>query len=82
MPSIVGRWRTHAGGEHVVSERARVARLLNVDRSHPYPRVCIGSEKQYLYQLVVEAWRGLRPDGQQALHWDDDPENPHASNIH
>jgi hypothetical protein len=65
-----------------VIERGRVARLLNVDRSHRYPRVCIGGEKRYLHQLVAEAWRCPRRDGQQALHWDDDPENPHASNIH
>ncbi|WP_268762307.1 hypothetical protein [Mycobacteroides abscessus] len=42
-------------------------RLLSVDSSHRYPRVCAGGEKRYL---------------QQALRWDDDLENPHASNIH
>jgi hypothetical protein len=38
------RWRDLGDGEHVVSERGRVARLLKVDRSHRYPRVSIGGE--------------------------------------
>ncbi|OBF33264.1 hypothetical protein A5724_19540 [Mycobacterium sp. ACS1612] len=75
------RWRTLPDGEHVVSERGRVARLLNVDRSHRYPRVSIGGRKRYVHQLVAEAWHGPRPDGAQALHWDDDPDNPNAANI-
>lgn len=75
------RWRDLRDGKHVVSERGRVARLLNVDRSHRYPRVSIGGEKKYLHALVAEAWYGPRPDGAQALHWDDDPDNPNADNI-
>ena len=31
------RWRDLGDGEHVVTERGRVARLLNVDRAHPLP---------------------------------------------
>jgi hypothetical protein len=36
---------------------------------------------KYLHQLVAESWHGPRPDGAQALHWDDDPDNPHPDNI-
>ncbi len=75
------RWRDHPDGEHVVSERGRIARLLNVDRAHRYPRVSIASQKVYIHHLVAEAWHGPRPDGAQALHWDDDPENLQADNI-
>ena len=67
--------------EHVVSERGRVARLLNLDRSHRYPRVSIGGRKRYIHALVAEAWHGPRPDGLLALHADDDPDNPSAENI-
>ena len=78
---IEERWRTHPDGEHIVSERGRVARLLNVDRSHGYPRVCIGGEKVYLHAMVAEAWHGPRPSGLLVLHHDDDPENPDAENL-
>jgi hypothetical protein len=77
---IEEKWRDLGDGEHVVSERGRVARLLNVDRSHRYPRVSIGGEKKYLHALG-EAWHGPRPDGLLALHYDDDPDNPSAENI-
>jgi hypothetical protein len=37
------RWRPAAGTDAViVSDRARVARLLTIDHSHRYPRVSIG----------------------------------------
>jgi hypothetical protein len=75
------RWRDLGDGEHVVSERGRVARLLNVDRAQRYPRVSIGGQKRYLHALVAEAFHGPRPDGCHALHWDDDPLNPHATNL-
>jgi hypothetical protein len=52
------RWRDLSDGEHVVSERGRVARLPNVDRSHRYPRVSIGGEKRYVHHLVAEAFHG------------------------
>ncbi len=74
------RWRD-LDGEHVVSDQGRVAKLLPADRSHRYPRVYLGGERRYLHAVVAEAWHGPRPDGKQALHWDDDPDNPHASNI-
>lgn len=37
--AIEERWRDHPDGEHVVSDRGRIARLLHVDRAHRYPRV-------------------------------------------
>lgn len=79
--TVEERWREHPDGEHVVSERGRVARLLKVDRSHRYPRVSIGGEKRYLHVLVAEAWHGPRPDGLLALHADDVPENCTAENL-
>jgi hypothetical protein len=36
---IEEHWRDHPDGEHVVSDRGRMARLLNVDRAHRYPRI-------------------------------------------
>lgn len=75
------RWRDLGDGEHVVSERGRVARLLNIDRAHRYPRVSIAGDKRYVHHLVAEAWHGPRPDGLLALHADDDPENPTAGNL-
>jgi len=78
---IEERWRDHPDGEHVVSERGRVARLLNVDHAHRYPRVSIGDEKRYVHHLVGEAWYGPRPDGCLALHGDDNPDNPSADNL-
>jgi HNH endonuclease len=75
------RWRDLGDGEHVVSGRGRVARLLTIDHSHRYPRVSIGGEKVYLHHLVAEAWHGPRPDGAPVLHHDDDPLNPEADNL-
>lgn len=78
---IEERWRDHPDGEHVVSERGRIARLLNVDRSHRYPRVSIAGQTRYLHALVAEAWHGARPDGQLARHLDDVPEHCTADNV-
>jgi len=74
------RWRDHPDGEHVVSERGRVARLLRVDTAHRYPRVSVG-EKRYVHHIVAEAWHGPRPEGLLVLHHDDDPLNPRAENL-
>jgi hypothetical protein len=78
---IPERWRDHPDGEHIVSDRGRIARLLNVDRSHRYPRVCIAGTKVYVHHLVTEMFHGPRPDGLLALHGDDDPQRPHADNL-
>jgi hypothetical protein len=75
------RWRDHPDGQHIVSDRGRVARLLNVDRGHRYPRISVGGVKRYLHAFVAEAWHGERPDGALVLHYDDDPENPTATNL-
>ncbi|MBX9638500.1 MAG: HNH endonuclease [Mycobacteriaceae bacterium] len=75
------RWRDHPDGEHVVSERGRVARLLNVDRSHRYPRISVGGVKRYLHDFVAAAWHGPRPEGALVLHFDDDPQHPAAANL-
>jgi hypothetical protein len=75
------RWRDHPDGEHVVSERGRVARLLRVDTAHRYPRVSVAGVKRYVHHLVAEAWNGPRPEGLLALHQDDDPANPAADNL-
>jgi hypothetical protein len=77
---VVEEWRD-LDGEHIVSERGRVARLLRIDRSHKYPRISIGGEKRYIHQLVAEAFHGPRPDGLLALHHNDDPANPSAANV-
>jgi hypothetical protein len=78
---IEERWANHPDGEHIVSERGRIARLLNVDRSHRYPRVSIAGQKVYQHAFVAEAWHGARPEGALVLHYDDDPENPTATNL-
>jgi hypothetical protein len=75
------RWRDHPDGQHVVSERGRVARLLNVDRAHRYPRVSIAGSKRYVHAMVAEAWHGPRPAGLLVLHADDEPDRPHADNL-
>lgn len=74
-------WRDHPDGEHVVSDRGRIARLLPVDHSHRYPRVSIAGQKVYLHAMVAGAWHGPRPDGALVLHYDDDPDNPTAENL-
>jgi hypothetical protein len=79
--AIEERWRDYPDGVHVVSDRGRIARLLNVEGAHRYPRVSIAGQKRYVHHLVAEAWHGPRPDGQWALHTDDDPERPHADNL-
>lgn len=64
-------------------ERARTGRAaVERRRLAPLPEGLHRLREAVHHQLVAEAWRGSRPDGQQALHWDDDPENPHVSNIH
>jgi hypothetical protein len=75
------RWRDHPDGEHIVSDRGRIARLLNVDRAHRYPRVSIAGSKRYVHAMVAEAWHGPRPAGLLVLHADDDPDRPHADNL-
>jgi hypothetical protein len=75
------KWRDLGDGKHVVSEHGRIARLLKVDRSLRYPRVSIGGKKVYLHVVVATAWHGPRPEEKLALHWDDDPDNPRASNL-
>lgn len=78
---IDGRWRDHPDGEHVVSDRGRIARVLTIDRAHRYPRVSVAGRKVYIHHLVAETWHGPRPDGLLLLHADDDPDNPHAENL-
>ena len=56
-------WRDHPDGLHVVSDQGRIARLLNIDRSHRYPRVSIAGQKVYQHAMVAEAWHGPRPGG-------------------
>jgi hypothetical protein len=79
--AIPERWRDHPDGEHIVSERGRIARLLNVDRAHRYPRVAVAGQKRYVHAMVAEAWHGARPEGALVLHHDDDPDHPHADNL-
>jgi hypothetical protein len=80
---IEERWRRVAvvGAEVVVSDRGRVARLLNIDYSHRYPRISVGARKHYVHTLVCEAFNGPRPAGHLVLHGDDDPLNPNAGNL-
>jgi hypothetical protein len=65
----------------IVSDRGRVARLLNVNTSHAYPRVSVGGRRFYLHSLVCGAFKGPRPAGALVLHRDDDPDNPNADNL-
>jgi hypothetical protein len=80
---IEERWRRVAvvGAEVMVSDRGQVARLLNIDYSHRYPRVSIGGRKYYVHTMVCEGFNGPRPEGQLVLHGDDDPLNPNADNL-
>jgi hypothetical protein len=59
--AVEERWRDHPDGQHVVSDRGRIARLLNVDRAHRYPRVSIAGAKVYVHAPVAAAWHGPRP---------------------
>ena len=65
----------------MVSDQGRIARLLNIDRSHRYPRVSIAGQKVYQHAMVAEAWHGPRPAGLLVLHADDDRDRPHADNL-
>jgi len=45
------------------------------------PAVNIGGRKRYVHILVLEAFVGLRPEGLQGLHHDDDPQNNNIENL-
>lgn len=79
--TIEERWRDASIDGVIVSDRGRVAKLLNVDYSHRYPRVSINSRKRYVHDLVAAVWHGPRPVGALVLHHDDDPLRPHAANL-
>jgi hypothetical protein len=79
---IEERWAPAIGiADHIVSDRGRVARLLNIDHAHRYPRISADGRKHYVHHLVAQAWHGPRPDGLIVLHADDDPLNPSADNL-
>lgn len=41
----------------------------------------VAHEHRVVHQLVLEAFVGPRPLGAHGLHWDDNPENNHVSNL-
>lgn len=43
--------------------------------------VNLGRKQRYVHHLVLEAFAGLRPEGTEARHLDDDPSNNHLDNL-
>lgn len=67
----------------VIGPRGRVLRPVVVDGR---PRVHVARAdaapiKRYAYHLVLEAFRGPRPDGMEACHADDEPMNNALANL-
>lgn len=50
---------------------------------HPFVELRVDKERvrRLLHHLVLESFRGPRPPGACGLHWDDDPENNHLTNL-
>ena len=58
-------------------------RILQCSRTNGYPSVGFWPDKtrHFVHKLVLAAFVGPRPDGQQALHRDDNPENARLDNL-
>ena len=60
--------------ERILKAAPRPRHHLNLHRDG----ICAN---RYVHHLVLEAFVGPRPEGMEACHWDDDPDNNNLSNL-
>lgn len=69
--------------DRVINNRTWRGQLLKLGRfaqGHRY--VCLNKgDHSRVHVLVLEAFVGPRPEGQEGLHWDDNASNNHLSNL-
>lgn len=53
------------------------------DTGHLSIRITVEGKKRkyFVHRLILEAFRGPCPEGMEALHWDDNPENNRIDNL-
>jgi hypothetical protein len=84
-------WKDVVGfeGSYEVSDLGRVRNLRSLKLLKPrcadrYPHVAFYSNRpveRTVHSLVLEAFKGPRPSGMEALHWDDNKSNNALSNL-
>ena len=81
------RWRTYPGWPSwEVSDYGRVRRVVKQSRSEGYPSVTLRergrpAKRVRVHTMVLEAFRGPRPPGLEALHGDDCETNNRLTNL-
>ena len=81
-------WKEWPGHPRVlVSDQGRVARILqpSVSKKRKYPRVNVATETgravRFVHRLVLETFRGPRPEGALSRHLNDQPEDNRLENL-
>lgn len=72
--------RITSGGNRL---RGRVLKERRLPNGRPRVSLAYNARNvdAYTYRLVLEAFVGPCPEGMEALHWDDDHDNNHLSNL-
>lgn len=79
VPAVPGWWVSNHG--EIASLKGRTPRLLRPMMCGQYRAVGTMTRKFYVHALVLEAFRGPRPEGMQARHLDGNRFNNRADNL-